>query len=101
MHLSFSPCTFTSLQPEFFLYTKQGYFDFCENNTIKVLTLKKDQYKYKHGIVMSDLLTFLFFVDTCNIGHLTRSPQEALWNTVNFFFFFSLYVFGEPAVPFS
>jgi hypothetical protein len=24
----------------------------------------------------------MWFVDTCNLGHLMRGPQEALWNTV-------------------
>jgi hypothetical protein len=31
---------------------------------------------------MSDRLTFLWFVCTCNLGHPATGPQEALWNTV-------------------
>ncbi len=31
---------------------------------------------------MSDRLTFLWFVGTCNLGHPATSPQEALRNTV-------------------
>ncbi len=31
---------------------------------------------------MLDQLTFLWFVHTCNLGHLTTGPQEALRNTV-------------------
>jgi hypothetical protein len=34
------------------------------------------------NVVMSDQLTFLCFVDMCNLSHLTRGPQEALWNIV-------------------
>jgi hypothetical protein len=36
---------------------------------------------------MSDRLTFLWFVGTCNLGHLATGPQEALWNTVNTYLF--------------
>jgi hypothetical protein len=30
---------------------------------------------------MLDQLTFLWYVDICNLGYQTRGPQEALWNT--------------------
>ncbi len=31
---------------------------------------------------MSDWLTFLWFVGTCNLCHPAMGPQEALWNMV-------------------
>ncbi len=31
---------------------------------------------------MSDRLTFLWFVGTCNLGHLAMGRQEAFWNMV-------------------
>jgi hypothetical protein len=31
---------------------------------------------------MSDWLTFLWFVDTCILGHSMRGPQEVPWDMV-------------------
>jgi hypothetical protein len=46
--------------------------------TIKVLTSNSV------GTVIPDRLTFLWFVDTCKLGHLARCPQEALRKTVKY-----------------
>ncbi len=58
---------------------------------------------------MSDRLTFLWIVGTCNLGHTATGPQEALWNTVKvwpkfghtindnkvlFYFFYNLFTKG-------
>jgi hypothetical protein len=43
---------------------------------------KKIDINVKRRKVMSDRLTFSWFVGTCNLGHPVTGPQEALWNTV-------------------
>ncbi len=82
MHLAFLPCTASLFQLNF-VCTKRRYFNFCEKYTIEVPTLKKIDINVKRRIVISDRLTFLWFVGTCSLSHLATGPQEALWNTVN------------------
>jgi hypothetical protein len=67
-----------SLRPEFFFAQNKDILIFVRSAPLRCELLKKIDINVKRGIVMSNWLTFSWFVDTCNLRHQGRGPGGPL-----------------------